>query len=219
MNVDLCRHPGSFECLCIRCGQKIDGDSGLTFGYIHKGLRLHEEEISRVRSLHTRNLLNRRKLCLVLDLDHTLLNTTSLHRLSPEEMHLKTCTDSLEDIARGRLFVLEHRQRMAKLRPFVRTFLKEASKMFEMYIYTMGDRRYSLEMARLLDPQGKFFKDKVISRDDGTEMKEKDLNLVLGTESSILILDDNKKVSALLVSDLFFLNYVIGMVSVVVVNL
>jgi len=49
-----------------------------------------------VRSLHTQNLLNRRKLCLVLDLDHTLLNTTSLHRLSPEEMHLKTYSDSLE---------------------------------------------------------------------------------------------------------------------------
>lgn len=54
---------------------------------------------------------------------------------------------------------------------------------------------YSLEMARLLDPQGEYFKDKVISRDDGTEMKQKDLNLVLGTESSILILDDKKKKS------------------------
>jgi len=49
-----------------------------------------------VRSRDVQNLLNRRKLCLVLDLDHTLLNTTSLHRLSPEEMHLKTHTDSLE---------------------------------------------------------------------------------------------------------------------------
>lgn len=144
MNVDVCRHPGSFEGLCIHCGEKMDGDSGLTFGYIQKGLRLHEEEISRVRSLHTRNLLNRRKLCLVLDLDHTLLNTTSLHRLSPEEIHLKTYTDSLEDISRGRLFVLDHMQRMTKLRPFVRTFLKEASEMSEMYIYTMSDRQYVL---------------------------------------------------------------------------
>jgi FCP1-like phosphatase family protein len=121
--------------------------------------------------------------------------------------------DETVDIARGKLFILQHMQRMTKLRPFVRTFLKEASEMFEMYIYTMGDRRYSLEMARLLDPQGEYFKDKVISRDDGTDqMKQKDLNLVLGTESSILILDDKKKVSALLVSDLFFLNYVIGMI-------
>jgi len=47
-------------------------------------------------------------------------------------------------IASGRLFVLEHRQIMTKLRPIVCTFLKEASKLFDMYIYTMGDRRYSL---------------------------------------------------------------------------
>ncbi|KEH38221.1 hypothetical protein MTR_2g063930 [Medicago truncatula] len=64
--------------------------------YLNHGLRLHDEEISRVRSLHTRNLLNRRKLCLVLDLDHTQINTTSLHPLNPKEMQLKTYTDSLE---------------------------------------------------------------------------------------------------------------------------
>ena len=28
---------------------------------------------------------------------------------------------------------------ITKLRPFIRTFLKEASEMFEMYIYTMSD--------------------------------------------------------------------------------
>ncbi|RHN74387.1 putative protein-serine/threonine phosphatase [Medicago truncatula] len=89
-------HPGSFGGICIHCGQKVDGESGVSFGYIHKGLKLDDKEISRVRSRDVKNLLNRRKLCLVLDLDHTLLNTTSLHRLSPEEMHLKTHTDSLE---------------------------------------------------------------------------------------------------------------------------
>jgi RNA polymerase II C-terminal domain phosphatase-like 3/4 len=110
--------------------------------------------------------------------------------------------------------MLEHMQVMTKLRPFVRTFLKEASEMFEMYIYTMGDRQYSLEMARLLDPQGVYFKDKVISRDDGTQKNVKDLDLVLGAENSILILDDKEEVSALLVSDLFLLNCLIGCVEI-----
>ena len=63
-----------------------------------QGLKLDDKEISRVRDIDVKNLLNRRKLCLVLDLDHTLLNTTSLYRLSSEEMHLKTHTDSLEGI-------------------------------------------------------------------------------------------------------------------------
>jgi len=52
--------------------------------------------------------------------------------------------------------------------------------MFEMYIYTMGLRQYWLEMAKLLDPQGEYIKDKVISRDDGTEMKQKDLHYLNG---------------------------------------
>jgi RNA polymerase II C-terminal domain phosphatase-like 3/4 len=122
--------------------------------------------------------------------------------------------DETIDISKGSLFMLEHMQVMTKLRPFVRTFLKEASEMFEMYIYTMGDRQYSLEMARLLDPRGEYFKDKVISRDDGTQKNVKDLDLVLGAENSILILDDKEEVSALLVSDLFLLNCLIGCVEI-----
>ena len=33
---------------------------------------------------------------------------------------------------------------MTKLRPFIRTFLKEESEMFETYIYTIGDRLSAL---------------------------------------------------------------------------
>lgn len=36
VEVDVCAHPGSFGNMCIRCGQKVDGESGVTFGYIHK---------------------------------------------------------------------------------------------------------------------------------------------------------------------------------------
>lgn len=33
---EMCSHPGSFGSMCIRCGQMLDGESGVTFGYIHK---------------------------------------------------------------------------------------------------------------------------------------------------------------------------------------
>lgn len=192
VKVDVCTHPGSFGEMCIRCGQKLDGESGVTFGYIHKGLRLHDEEISRLRNTDMKKYLCSKKLYLVLDLDHTLLNTTILGHLSSEELHLLNETDSLEDVSKGSLFKLEHMHMMTKLRPFVRTFLKEASEMFEMYIYTMGDRPYALEMAKLLDPQGEYFNSKVISRDDGTQRHQKGLDIVLGQESAVLILDDTE---------------------------
>ncbi|KAF7806521.1 RNA polymerase II C-terminal domain phosphatase-like 4 isoform X2 [Senna tora] len=192
VNTDVCPHPGSFGDMCIRCGQKVDGESGVTFGYIHKELRLHNEEISRLRSSDMKNLFSRKKLYLVLDLDHTLLNSTLLVDLKSEELHLMTQTDSLADVSKGSLFKLDYMHMMTKLRPFVRTFLKEASEMFEMYIYTMGDRAYALEMAKLLDPRAEYFVSKVISRDDGTQKHQKGLDIVLGQESAVLILDDTE---------------------------
>ena len=90
--------------------------------------------------------------------------------------------------------MLDFMHMMTKLRPYVRTFLKEASEMFEMYIYTMGDRAYALEMAKLLDPQREYFSARVISRDDGTHRHQKGLDVVLGQESAVLILDDTENV-------------------------
>ncbi|XLR18297.1 hypothetical protein HN51_019001 [Arachis hypogaea] len=148
--------------MCIRCGQKLDSESGVTFGYIHKGLRLHDQEISRLRNTDANNLRNRRKLYLILDLDHTLLNSTHLAHLNSEELHLISQADSVGGVSKSSLFKLDKMHMMTKLRPFVCTFLREASEMFEMYIYTMGDRPYALEMAKLLDPQGEYFNAKVL---------------------------------------------------------
>ena len=99
------------------------------------------------------------------------------------------------DVSKGSLFMLAFMNMMTKLRPFVHTFLKEASEMFEMYIYTMGDRPYALEMAKLLDPSREYFNARVISRDDGTQRHQKGLDVVLGQESAVLILDDTENVS------------------------
>ncbi|XP_054781115.1 RNA polymerase II C-terminal domain phosphatase-like 4 isoform X1 [Prosopis cineraria] len=189
---DACTHPGSFGGMCICCGQKLDGEYGVTFGYIHKGLRLHNEEISRWRSDDMKNLLRQKKLYLVLDLDHTLLNSTQLVDLNLEEAYLLNQANSLTDVSKGDLFKLDYMHTMTKLRPFVHTFLNGASTLFEMYIFTMGDRSYALEMAKLLDPKGEYFHSKVISRDDGTQKHQKGLDIVLGQESTVLILDDTE---------------------------
>ncbi|KAG7942585.1 hypothetical protein I3843_16G110800 [Carya illinoinensis] len=188
MTKDACTHPGSFGEMCILCGQRLDADSGVTFGYIHKGLRLENDEIVRLRNTDMKNLLRHKKLYLVLDLDHTLLNSTQLIHMSPQEEYLKSQTDSLQDVSKGSLFMLSFMHMMTKLRPFVRAFLKEASELFEMYIYTMGDRAYALEMAKLLDPQREYFSSRVISRDDGTHRHQKVLMLCWGKKVLFLFL-------------------------------
>ncbi|XP_010544164.1 PREDICTED: RNA polymerase II C-terminal domain phosphatase-like 4 isoform X2 [Tarenaya hassleriana] len=190
-SVNECEHPGSFGGICFVCGQKLE-ESGVAFGYIHKGIRLDPEEVARLRDSDMRLLIRRRKLCLVLDLDHTLLNSTTLMHMTPEEEYLRSRAHSLQDVSGGSLFLLEFMHMMTKLRPFVRSFLSEASEMFELYIYTMGDRPYARQMAKLLDPKGEYFGDRIISRDDGTVKHQKSLDIVLGQESVVLILDDSE---------------------------
>ncbi|KAK2984132.1 hypothetical protein RJ640_006285 [Escallonia rubra] len=191
---DTCTHPGDIGGLCIRCGQKVDDQSGVAFGYIHKDLRLGNHEVARIRKRDFKNLLRQKKLYLVLDLDHTLLNSTRFLDITLEEEYLRSQTHTLQEASKGSLFRLDYLHMFTKLRPFVRTFLKEASNFFEMYIYTMGERAYAMEMAKLLDPENIYFNSKVIAQGDCTQKHQKGLDVVLGHESAVLILDDTEPV-------------------------
>ncbi|ONK63902.1 uncharacterized protein A4U43_C07F20100 [Asparagus officinalis] len=185
-------HPGFIKGMCIRCGQLEDDDSGIAFSYIHKDLRLASKEINRLCGADLQNLKRAEKLILILDLDHTLLNTTRLEDISPGEEYLKHQVDSMQGNPNRDLFKLDHIRLMTKLRPFVRSFLKEASSMFEMYVYTMGERHYALEMAKILDPDKVYFDTRVISQADSTKRHQKGLDVVLGAENLVVILDDTE---------------------------
>lgn len=167
-------------------GQEI---SGVSFGYITKGFGLSDDVINRLRNEITRNLLlKHKKLHLVLDLDHTLLNTTHLDKLSSEEEYLKGTDHCLQDV-----HIVEG-QFMTKLRPNVRTFLEHASQIFELSIYTNGNRDYALQMAKLLDPAKQMFGGRIISRGDSTVKNQKGLDVMLARGSAVVILDDKKQV-------------------------
>lgn len=59
---------------------------------------LNNDEIDRVRSTDIKKSLHLKKLYLVLDLDHTLLNSTHLNHMTAEEEYLHSQTDSLQGI-------------------------------------------------------------------------------------------------------------------------
>ncbi|XP_041998893.1 RNA polymerase II C-terminal domain phosphatase-like 4 [Salvia splendens] len=192
---EICAHPGFFAGMCMKCGLRADDDSGVALKYIDKNLRLANDEMTRLRDKDFKDLLfNRKKLYLVLDLDHTLLNSSRLTDITEEEAYLNNQRDSLPDTLKTSLFRLDRMHMMTKLRPYVHTFLEEASKLFEMYIYTMGERPYALEMADLLDPGNKYFHSRIIAQGDCTQKFQKGLDIVLGRESTVLILDDTEAV-------------------------
>eukprot|EP00854_Cymbomonas_tetramitiformis_P013414 gene13414-15850_t len=61
------------------------------------------------------------------------------------------------------------------------------------YIYTMGDKAYAAQMASILDPSGQLFRNRVVASSDSTSRHCKDLDIVLGTETAVLIMDDTKQ--------------------------
>lgn len=85
---------------------------------------------------------------------------------------------------------------LTKLRPFVRTFLRESSAMYRLCICTMGDSAYAHQMARLLDPDGAYFAPgDIVSKSDYTEKGQKGLDVLRGgDERTAIILDDKASV-------------------------
>ncbi|KAJ0037615.1 hypothetical protein Pint_23807 [Pistacia integerrima] len=145
-----------------------------------------------------------RKLCLVLDLDHTLLNSAKFNEVDPvhDEILRKKEEEDREKPQRH-LFRFPHMSMWTKLRPGIWKFLERASKLYELHLYTMGNKLYATEMAKVLDPKGVLFNGRVISRgddgdpfdsDNGGPPKSKDLEGVLGLESGVVIVDDSVRV-------------------------
>ncbi|XP_048423434.1 RNA polymerase II C-terminal domain phosphatase-like 4 [Pyrus x bretschneideri] len=164
---EACTHPGSFQDMCYVCGLPVNEKD---FGYEDKGLMLKNEELERVKKLGIKKLLHRKKLHLLVDLDHTLL-----HSADSGEDCLQSQTDGPQDECKA-------------LRPSVRSFLRDASYMYEMYMYTDGERSDALEKANLLDPSKEHFGDRVISRDDGAQKHQEGLDIVLGHDNAAVIL-------------------------------
>lgn len=119
-------------------------------------------------------LLQRGKLCLVLDLDHTLLNSARFQevdnfeeslqqRLAAEHRQLATA-DSNAAPMRGELFRLDALGMWTKLRPGVHQFLQRASPLFEFWIHTNGNAAYAAAMVQLLDPTGELFGTRIIAQ-------------------------------------------------------
>ncbi|XP_074377901.1 RNA polymerase II C-terminal domain phosphatase-like 4 [Apium graveolens] len=160
----------------------------ISFNYLVKGLKMSVDQVERVRHMKLLNLQSRRKLCLVLDLDHTLLHTNFRHQPNTNIKDPPCHDDIFEWKATGVKY-------LTKLRPFVRSFLQEASQMFELYVYTMGSRDYASIVVRdFLDPQGIYFGDRIISREDCTVKGLKGLDVVPVHPSAVVILDDTEAV-------------------------
>ncbi|KAH9329269.1 hypothetical protein KI387_001377 [Taxus chinensis] len=163
-------------------------------------LAIHQERARRIEEQN--KMFHAKKLCLVLDLDHTLLNSAKFVEVDPvHEEILRKKEEQDRERPHRHLFRFPHMGMWTKLRPGIWNFLDRASKLYELHVYTMGNKVYATEMARVLDPTGTLFAGRVISKGDEADVdgddrppKSKDLDGVLGMESAVVIIDDSARV-------------------------
>ena len=173
-----------------------ESPKNMALNYIHHGLEVSRTEMERAKQKTKKQALERKKLLLVLDLDHTLLHSTRMADVSEADaLKLHGLLQAQEEAYREEgvppvLFHLGHMGMWTKFRPGVREFLSQAQKDFDLHVFTMGDKNYAAEMARLLDPSGALFSGRVASSSDADGTMTKDLDVLLGSDDMMVILDD-----------------------------
>jgi len=79
-----------------------------------------------------------------------------------------------------------------KLRPGLSEFLEEISKKYELHIYTMATRAYAREVAAIIDPQHKYFGDRIVSRDESGSISHKFLQRIFPIDTKLVVIIDDR---------------------------
>ena len=166
--------------------------SPIALRYIHHGLEVSREEALRLRASTVQRALASRRLLLILDLDHTLLHSTRFTDVTPDQEAALQARFSAQQGPSPNLLLhrIPHMAMWTKLRPGIRQFLSDARELFDLHVFTMGDKDYAAGMAALLDPDGRLFGGNVASSSDAGPSGVKDIDVLMGAEELVLVLDD-----------------------------
>lgn len=64
-----------------------------------------------------------------------------------------------------------------KLRPYLKEFLESISQIYELHIFTFGCREYAHKIASIIDPDKKYFGNRILSRNESVDQYSKWENL------------------------------------------
>lgn len=79
-----------------------------------------------------------------------------------------------------------------KLRPGLKEFLENISKLYELHIYTMGTRAYAQNIANIVDPDRKIFGDRILSRDESGSLTAKSLQRLFPVDTKMVVIIDDR---------------------------
>lgn len=206
-----CTHETQFGGLCAECGQdmtKVDyltkerNVARATINMTHDNVALlvsHKEAIAAEEDAK-RRLLGAKKLTLIVDLDQTVIHTTCERTIAewkadpdnPNHAAVKDvegfqlADDNVSNVAANWYYV--------KMRPGLDAFFQRVSKLYEMHVYTMATRAYAQAVCKIIDPDRRYFGDRILSRDENYTDKTKSLGRLFQNTSMVVIIDDRADV-------------------------
>ncbi|KAI7899351.1 uncharacterized protein BX663DRAFT_521402 [Cokeromyces recurvatus] len=195
-----CSHEVIYFGLCAVCGRQVEEDENAPKDHIDmthnsSGIVVSYKEAKRLEKEDEKRLLKERKLSLIVDLDQTILHAAWEPHIANwvDEQKVKD-NDKVKDMSTFSLDGSMNKYTI-KLRPGLREFLNKISKYYEMHVYTMGTRAYADAVAKIIDPEGKLFQDRILSRDENGSMTKKRLErLFPSDQTKVIVLDDRADV-------------------------
>ena len=215
---EACAHTVQYGGLCALCGKSLDDEkdysgydyeerASIAMSHDNTELRISYDEAAKIEHNTTDRLNQERKLILVVDLDQTVIHATvdptvGEWQLDPENPNYPAVKDV-------RTFCLEedpvappgwNGPKLAptkcwyyvKVRPGLAEFLKKMDEKYEMHIYTMATRNYALSIAKIIDPEGKYFGDRILSRDESGSLTHKNLKRLFPVDQSMVVIIDDR---------------------------
>lgn len=161
-------------------------------------LLVSEKEAGRADEEAKTRLLKAKKLSLIVDLDQTVIHTTCERTVAEWQADpnnpnyeavkdvkgFQLADDSVSHVAANWYYV--------KMRPGLKEFLDRVSEMYEMHVYTMATRAYAQAVAHIIDPDGRYFGDRILSRDENYTDKLKSLNRLFPTNTDMVVIIDDR---------------------------
>ncbi len=173
--------------------------SRATINMVHNNvsLTISEDEAERADDEAKRRLLASKKLSLVVDLDQTIIQATVDPTVADwQKDEHNPNHDAVKDV---RAFLLKDDGPgnrgcwyYIKLRPGLKEFLENVSKIYELHIYTMGTRAYAKNIAGIIDPEHKIFGDRILSRDESGSSTAKNLQRLFPVDTKMVVIIDDR---------------------------
>ena len=202
-----CTHSVQYGGMCVNCGKDMTtmdytasapetSRVSTTVTPNHQALRISNEEAARSDEEAKQRLLDRRKLSLVVDLDLTIIHASvdpTIKEWMDDEHNPNH--PAVSDVRVFDLYDDALQRNVSyyiKLRPGLYDFLQTMSRLYELYIYTMGTRAYAENIAKLIDPDKKLFGERILSRTETPREISKNLRKLFPVDNRMVVIIDDR---------------------------